>query len=280
MSASALAQVAKWDTVRYEEMGFSVQVPAGSVKHPIGPPEEGTLDLYASGNLACSVSVRPTPDNQLASTVIEKAIQEEIKRAGGLGAARRWEQTSKQGDLFKGYVAPAKLDAGDTYHQEIGKIIGGMSGVQCSSMAPLGDDTAPILWIHVIGPTSQEKNVIAIAKAMAALVKRDKAPPKVDVSPPGIEPAPKPWPALKSGEIEIEGVVESVSNDWRQVSLTVDFVKLPGQDRIALSPPRSKQVSLRTKLDWITAGRRMILIGKNTGVGKPMTADVIEAVKQ
>jgi len=276
---SALAQSDKWETVRYDQWKFAAQIPAGAAKHPIDPPESGTLDLYSSGGLACSISVTPTPNTQLASTVIEKAIQEEIRRAGGLGAARRWEQASKQGDLFKGYVAPAKLDETDVYAREIGEIIGGSTGVRCAAMAPLGDDTAPILWISVCGTAGTEKDVITTAKAIAASVKRDAAPPNANAASPEPKKA-KPWPALKNGEIELEGGIESVAKDGRHLVIAVDFIRLYGHERIALSPVRTKEVRLKTRLDGIAPGVRVILIGRNTGIGKPMAADVIEAIKQ
>ena len=280
LAACARAQAGKWDTVSYEEWGFSVQVPAGSARQDLPVLSDSWMcELYSANGLACFIKLTATPDSQLASTVIEQSIQAEIKAASKLGAARRWEQDSKQGDLYKGFIGPIKLDGSDLLQSGITKVIAGDSGVECVSMAAVGDDMAPILRIGVVGPANRQTEVVAMAKSMAALVRRNQAP-KEPVAEPGPPSGTKPWPTLKKGEIELEGTVESISADGRSVSLTVDFIKLAGQNRIALSPPRSKQVSLKSKADWLTAGQRVILIGKNTGVGKPMTADVMASATQ
>ena len=272
VSLSTPAWTAKWDTIRNDEMGFSIQLPAGSTKSYTPPPEQGTLSLYVSSKMAIAIGVYPTPHTQLASTVIEQSIQSAIKRFAEFGASRRWEQPSKQGDLFKGFVGPIRLDAGNALDQEIVKIIGTSTGFQCSSMASLGDETAPILEIRVIGPVNKEKDVIATAKAVAASVKRDNAPPNTNI-PIGA----KPPAALKIGEIELEGIVESLADNHKCIVIKADFIRLYNQSRIALSPARSKQVFFKTKQDWVKLGQRVIVVAKNTGVGKPVTANIIKA---
>lgn len=279
-SACALAQADKWETVRYEKWQAGVQIPSARSKHDLPAQPEGTMcELYAIGELACYIKITPTPETELASTAIERAIQAETRQSEKLGAVKRWEQNSKQGDLFKGFTGPIKLDGGDPFQAEISRIIGGDTGIECVSMAPLGDDTAPIIRIGVIGPPNKQNEVVATARGMAALVTRYNISSGTHASPEP-EPAPKPRPTLKKGDIEIEGVVTSVAADRKSVVLNAEFIRLPGQDRIALSPPRTKQVRLKSRLDWIVQGTRVILIGKNTGIGRPMTADVIEAVKQ
>lgn len=280
-SVCALAQTDRWQAVRYDKWRAGVQIPAAASKHSLPTqPEEATCDLYAVGVLACYVKITPTPDTELASTVIERAIQAEMKQSEKLGAVKRWEQNSKQGDLFKGFTGPTKLDGGDPLQAEISRIIGSDTGIECVSMAPLGDDTAPVIRIGVVGPAGKRNEVVATAKRMAALVTRYNTSPNTAVSAAEPKPAPEPWPTLKKGEIEIEGVVDSVAWDRRSIVLKAEFIKLPGQDRITLSPPRSKHVRLKSKQDWLAAGVRVILVGKNTGIGKPMTADLIEATKQ
>lgn len=276
-----MAQTDGWQTVRYEKWRAGVQIPAAGSKRSIpAQSDEATCDLYAIGGLACYIKITPTPDTELASTVIERAIQAEVKQSEKLGGARRWEQNSKQGDLFKGFTGPIRLDNRDSLQAEISRIIGSDMGIECASMAPLGDETAPVIRIGVVGPEGKQNEVVATAKRMAALVTRYSTSPKPDMSTARPEPVPKPWPTLKKGEIEIEGVVKSVDTNGRSILLSAEFIKLPGQERIALSPPRDKQVSLKSRQDWIAAGVRIVLIGKNTGIGKPMTADLIEPAKQ
>lgn len=287
----ARAQLAKWETVSYEKWGFALQIPSGSQKQALpDQPRDTTYDIYAAGGLACIVKVAPTPDDQLASTAIERAIQAEVKESSKLGPARRWEQSSKQGDLFKGFMVVTQLNNVSAADSTISKIVGENTAFECVSMAPLGDETSPILRVGVIGPKSRQAEVIATAKGVAAFVSKigsEPAVPPADVPTPrklipepkpatAPQPKPKPWPAPRKGEIELTGIVDAVSSDRRIMNVVVDTVKLPGQDPITLTPARPKKVLLRQKPGWLIAGQRVRILGKNTGVGKPMTADSLE----
>ena len=301
--APAYAQLAKWETVPYEKWGFVLQIPSGFQKQAIpNQPQDGTCDVYAARGLACVVKVTPTPDDQLAATAIEQAVQSQVKESSKLGPAKRWEQDSKQGELFKGFTAMVQLNSADAAESAIGKIVGADTAFECVSMAPLHDETSPILRIGVVGPTNRESEVIAMAKGMAAFVSRiEPAPPALPVNvpkprklvpelkpvpPPEPNPKPNPkprpspkpklWPALKPGEIELAGVVDAVSADRKSVTMIVDTVTLPGQDPIELTPARPKKVIMRRKLSWLAAGQRIRVLGRNTGIGKPMTADAVE----
>lgn len=311
IASHAFAQVAKWDTVRYEKWGFALQVPTGSAKQAVGGQiESETCDVYNIGGLACIVKVSPTSDTELASTVIEKAIQAEVKSASALGPAKRWEQNSKQGDLFKGFTAPVQIKPDSDLQAAVGKIISESEAYESISMAPLGDDTSPILRITVIGPKNRQKEIATTAKGVVAFMTRTMSaspeptaptPRKLVVEPrpapkpkPApvvttpkkliIEPktalkptlAPKPWPALKKGDIELSGAVNSISADGKTMMLCADSVKMPGQTPITLIPARPKKVMLRKKVDWLAAGQCVRIIGKNTGIGKPMTAGAVE----
>lgn len=311
------AQVGKWDTVSYEKWGFALQLPSGSVKQAVeGQPESGVCDLYQINGLACIVKVTPTQDTQLSSTVIEQAIQAEVKSASALGPPKRWEQDSKQGDLFKGYSASVQLKAEDPMQAAVGKIVGEKEACESISMASLGDDTSPVLRITVIGPKSRQAEVVTTAKGIAAFMTKTVSadpgpvaaakklipelksevklapkpkPQQVVVSKPRklvIEPrpqiisTPKRWPTIKKGEIELAGSVTSIAPDCKTMILCVDSVIMPGQAPITLSPVRSKKVMLRYKLDWLAVGQRVRIMGKNTGIGKPMTADAVEQLQK
>lgn len=291
-ATSARAQISKWDTVRYEKWGIALQVPSGSAKQAIeGQPEGDVCDVYAIGGLACVVRVTPTPATQLSSTVIEQTIQTEMKEASSLGPAKRWEQVSRQGNLFKGFTASVQIKAGDPLQTALGKIVGEQKAFQSTSMAALGDDASPILRIEVIGPKSRQAEVITTAKGIAAFAARlvagtpSPAPPTPKKPSPGPKPTPKPepapvpkpWPSLKEGEIEIVGMVNSISADRRSLVLSADTIKMPGQEAISLTPKRAKKVLLRDKLSALVKGAHIHLIGKNEGVGRPIAADAIEA---
>jgi hypothetical protein len=323
----ARAAVGKWEPVSYDKWGFTLQLPAGAQKQAVSDqPQQGFYDVYSVGQVVCVVAVTPGQENLPASTVIEQVLQGEVKKAAKLGPAKRWEQDSKKGDLFKGLTGLVQLKGADYMPAVVGKIVAGDTGFECISMATLGDETSPILNIGVIGPKNHESEVTAMAKSMAALVSRTQAgppPPPVVVSPPKKvvpevkpvpsvnvqeptklvvepkptpppkpnprpnpipkpaprpipKPSPKPWPVLKQGQIELAGVVDAISADRRSVTVIVDTVTMPGQNPIDLSPARSKKVMLRQKLSWLAPGQRIRLLGKNTGIGKPMTADSLE----
>lgn len=285
----ALAQVSRWDSVSYDELGFVLQLPTGSAKQPIeGLSGTGVCDVYAQNGLAFVVRVTPAPDDLPTSTAIEQAIQAEAKAASKLGVAKRWEQTSKQGDLFKGLIASVQLSGQDPVQAAISKIVGPDSAVECSSMVAVGDDTSPILRLSVIGPSSRQTEVVTTAKGIAAFLNRTQSASKTpSVETPGPNasataqkpipaPAAKPWPALKKGEIELAGVVDAVNPDHKSLTLIVDLVTTVGAEPIALSPARSKVVVLKSKLPWLVVGQRIRVHGKNSGVGKPITADVLE----
>ena len=291
LATCARAQIAKWETVGYEKWGFVLQIPSGFQKQALpNQPPDWTYDVYAARGLACVVKVTPTPGDQLAATAIEQAVQSQVKESSKLGPAKRWEQESKQGDLFKGFTAMVQLNSEDAAESAISKIVGADAAFECVSMAPLGDEISPILSVGVVGPKNRESEVIAMAKGIAAFVSEIESwPPALPVnvpkprklfpeikpvSPP--KPNPKPWPALKKGDIELAGVVDAISADRKSVTMIVETVKLPGQDPIELTPARPKKVMLRQKLSWIAAGQRIRILGKNTGIGKPMTADAVE----
>lgn len=285
LAGDTYAQGAKWDTFRYEKWGFALQLPAGASKQELpSPPESGACDVYSiGGGLACVIQITTTPDDALASTVIEQAIQSETKpHPTKPGPTKRWEQTSKQGELFKGFAGQVQLKTDDAVQAAVSKIIGGERGTESTSLAPLGDESAPVLRVAVFGPANRESDIATAAKGIAALVSRSQTKPPVPLlrptpAPrPRPRPAPKPWPMLKKGEIELSGTVETISNDRKTVILTVDTVKMPGQEPIALSPARSKKVLLRSKLEWLAEGLYVHLIGKDTGVGKPIPADAME----
>lgn len=297
LAVRAFAQASSWNTVSYDKWGFALQIPSGCAKQPIdAAPDGGACDLYAGGGLAYVIRIIPAPGNVPTSTAIEQAIQAEIKAAARLGSAKRWEQDSKQGDLFKGFIVPIALDADDTVHAAVGKIVGPGETVQCASMAPVSDDNSPILRIEVIGPKGRQADVVSNAKGMVAFVSRGQASPapaRVETSNPQkliIErkpdratpkPAPaKPWPTLKKGEIELAGVVDSIAPDGRNLSVVVDLVTMPGDEPVALSPARPKRVLLKIKQTWLTVGQRIRIKGTNTGVGKPIIADALEQTQQ
>jgi hypothetical protein len=86
---------------------------------------------------------------------------------------------------------------------------------------------------------------------------------------------PKPRRVLRKGEIELVGSVESIDGTTKSMVMLVDEVVMPGLKPIPLDPARRKTVYFRTLPGEVRVGSRIAIAGRNTGVGKPMTADSI-----
>jgi len=289
LSCAVIGQ-GKWKSIASPQWGFSLKLPPSATQQSSsGRPTSAMYDLYTAGGFAYVVEVTPTPSDALASTMIEQTIQADMREAAKLGATTRWEATSKQGDLFKGFTGPVQFSTTDAGHAAVIKAIGGDRGVYSVALAPLGDESAPVLRISVMGKANREREVVAMAKTVSSMVttssrsavlvptpKPAPTPPRPIAPRPVPTPKPKPWPVLKSGEIELAGTVESISKDGKTVMMTVGTVKVIGQELIALSPMRPKRVLLKSKLGWLTQGLYVHLIGENSGVGKPIQADAME----
>ncbi len=210
-------------------------------------------ELYAVGGLACFVKITPTPDTDLASTAIEQAIQAEIKESSKLGAAKRWEADSKQGDLFKGYEGPVKLDGGDPLQAESAAsseptpassafrwrrwAMTPRRSCECASSAPRTSRTR----------SSRPRGRWPRSSAVTAPRRMCMAAPPNREPTPEPNPSPKPWPALKKGEIELAGVVESVAGDKRGLSLTLNSSSFRGRTGSRCRPRAQSRVLLRSK---------------------------------
>lgn len=284
IASVAFAQEIKWKIIPSPQWGFSIQLPPDASRQRLmGRPASGTCEVYASGGFACIVQVTPTASDALASTAIEQAIQSEIKEATTMGPTARWEATSKEGDLFKGYTGQVRLAKTDPAQSAVIKAIGTERGVQSVALAPLGDETAPVLRIAIVGKPDKEPEVAAMAKTVSSMVAKESKPAVIapDEKPgqpslPTPKLSAKPWPQLRTGDIELEGRITSVSSDGKTVMMMVDTIILPGQGPIALSPKRTKKVLLRDKMGALIKGAQIRLVGRNEGVGKPITADAIE----
>lgn len=274
---------------KYPTWGFEIQVPRASVTHSLPVGNDVLLaEMHTYGDLVYIVKVTKTPPNTLASTTIEQTIQAMTKSPSTLGPYGRWEIDSKQGELFKGISRTFSLDdASEAEKTLLRKALRGREAFQSLCMAPLGGDEAEaILTIGVIGPKSRADEIENIAKFMAfnvtAISKTADSPP----APSRSDKASKVRNAsvtvvrtLKKGEIELVGVVESIDPPNKAIVMLVDQVTMPGFKPIKLSPVRRKLVYYSKLPDGVNPQTRLSIIGKNTGVGKPMNADLIQILQ-
>lgn len=293
----------KMNSVRYAEMGFKIDIPANSQKIAISSKTDSPYDVYIYNGLIYMVKIIKTPKNSLTSTAIEQRIQADCKKTN----AKRWELETKRGDLFKGTKGLYQIDA-DLLAKvpQAVSIIGSKTAFQTISISPLKDEASPMLFVGVIGPNKKAVEVEDMAKFMASTVVTNiayKPAEKAAVRPKTETPsrikieeikktakptiakkqisqtAPITTQAVKKGDIRIEGEITSVWSNGMGLVLNADKIILPGKPAIKLSPARPKTVMTDNSQEWIKAGLRAIVTGKNDGVGQPIHADTIEQAK-
>lgn len=267
----------------YEDRHFRLRLPEGAVSQDSKPIENELLrEVYVADGLVWAIRLTETPAGYLASTAIEQALQAEMKAGAPLGEVRRWELYTRQQVLFKGIsrLVPAETAVLGVAPQ-VDELRGETVLSQSLSMAPLSDESSPILTLAVAGPTARKDDVEKRAKELAFSFWRIQEPPRGpqrDTGTGDAKPsAPRP---LKKGDIELSGTVASIAADRKSLVMTVNAVRMPGGKPIELNPPRSKRVFLRSFPDELTAGKPILVIGRNDGVGMPILADILELIPQ
>jgi len=278
-----MAQPFALRVVKYPAWGFELLVPRASVTHSLPVSNDVLLfEMHIYGDLVYFVKTTKTPPNTLASTAIEQTIQAMTKASSTLGPYGRWEIDSKRKDLFKGISRATSLDdASEAEKTLLRKALRGREAFQSLCMAPLGGDEAEvILTIGVIGPKSRANEIENIVKFMAynvtAVSTQTVQSDKISTARNAAAPAVR---MLKKGEIELVGIVESINPDNKTMTMLVDQITMPGLKPITLSPARRKLVYYSKLPDGVESQIRLSIVGKNTGVGKPMKADLIRILQ-
>lgn len=306
---TAAAKTRKCDYSRY---GFTIELPVDVVKQTASPEENETLrEVYTRDGLTYTISVMKSEGGSLTSTVIEKFIQNGTKELGDVPGAKRWELSSKQKILFKGYSALPQTG----------------SEVRSIALAPLGDEASAILKITVAGSSERQRDVENQAKFTAFTSNIADTKPTVAAAPPVNMPSPpasnpvrepgakqpgkptvqsqptqpatatkppaaapsaskpakssaevKPAAVLKTGYIELEGLIRGIAEDKKTLVLSVDKIRLPKGTPLNLKPAREKTVILASIPPNAAPGKRLRVIGKNEGIGTPIKPEDIEVV--
>lgn len=254
-------QLLETTPVEFEKWGFKVGIPTPYEKQPPLVAERAELaEAYVCNGLFVAVLILPVPSKTLTSTAIEQTIQAIHKAPSASGTAHRWELDSKQGELFKAVSWTLSIESGNVLGglPVLQTILAGRTGLAALCMAPLRDESSPILAIAVVGSLDRAKEIENAATFVAYTVVTR--------------------PPLKKGQIELVGVIDAVNVDENSFTMTVDQVTMPGGTRFKLDPPRPKTVFIKKGTPGFEVGARVLIIGKNEGVGKPITADVAEGV--
>ncbi len=278
----AATQQPKSRVVWYEVFGFAVNVPQTSVKQAIAVQEPIKLcEAFRYGNLVYLVKVTAVPEEMLPATAIEKALQSLAAADGWLAGAKRWE--IEVGDLlFKGLAGSYAVDKDQPVAQVLKPALAGRKAYCCMAMAPLGDRFAPVVELSVVGPASRAQEIDDLARFFVYKFSRAAPKPLSTAAAAPTSKAPQVVSGearrtLKKGDIELIGRVEQIDASGKTLTVFVDRIRMPNTGYIALDPPRRKTIYLKSPLpQTINADAQVRVIGFNTGVGKPMTADFIE----
>ena len=280
--AARPTQQPKTRPVSYERWGFKIDVPLTSVRQAL--PGEGAVELwelFRFGDLVFSVKLGKTPPETLTATAIEQAIQAQSAAASSLGGAKRWELESPGGDLFKGLTGPLPPDETSPDAPYLKRSLGNREAYRSLCMAALGDESSPVVTLSVTGPKTRSAEIENLAKFFAFGFSRAGGKPHPTPMTSGVVKPPKPAgpPRLNKGDIELVGRVESIDGENMSLNMIVDRIRMPQTGYIQLDPPRRKVVFYKKPLpDGIAADSSIAVIGFNTGVGNPITVDVVAPV--
>jgi hypothetical protein len=280
-------QQPKTRPITYDRWGFTVNVPFTSVKEALSSKGAVELwDIFRFGDLVFSVEVTRTPPETLTATAIEQAIQAMSAAGASLGGAKRWELESSGGDLFKGLMGSLKRDETSPDAPFLKRSLGTTEAYRCLGMAAVGGESSPIVSLGVTGPSNRSAEIDDLARFFAFGFSRAGPKAPTNAVTPSAERPKKPAPAaeparLKKGDIELIGRVEFIDAGKRSLSMIVDRIRVSHTGYIALDPPRRKIVYYRKPLpEGIDGDSTISVVGFNTGVGKPITADSVELVPE
>lgn len=188
-AGSAPAQLPQMKPVAFEQWGFQVSVPREAERYALEARADVLLsELFVHGDLIYFVKLTKVPESTLASTAIEKALQSDFSFASKLGPAKRWELDSKQGELFKGLTRLVNPDDMPAEAPYLKRVLKSRAAAQSACMAPVKDESSPVLTVGVIGPKERESEIENTAKFFAfgtGSAKEPTEPAKVATVDPG-----------------------------------------------------------------------------------------------
>lgn len=268
------ADTGKVAQLQYPRFGLTLSLPAASEKQSvtIPPGQDIFIEAFTGGGMAFAVFIAPGKDGVPPTVLVEQALMMMSMQAPQT-ALRRWNASSKQSLVFNGFTFTIPREAVQMAQEGwIKQAIGAGMGVQSGAVVAMPGSSKYALGVVALGPKSNEMAVENAARYMATTVdfpaiKTDRPPTASAGAAVAYE-----WPVLQAGEIALGGVVDTISADRKRLSFLVDHVVAYGQKPAKLSPARAKTVLASRLADFVKPGARIVVSGKNTGQGKPITA--------
>ena len=260
--------------VTYDEQGFKVRIPSPFERHQLPDQPEGEVfDVYTHGDFVYVIRLAAAPENTLASTFIEKAIQDQVSKASALGEVTRWELDLGKRGFYKGFSGLMNVDEAmlkvAPYLQKLSE--GNPAGAS-ACLRPLEDESSPVISVGAMGPREKAQDIEVAAKIIACNV----YPITPEDNGAKQEPSAVVRPALKKTDIQLTGVIGKLAPDTGSLLLLVEQIRLRDGEPQKLDPPREKTVFFDELPEGALDDVRILVIGKNEGVGKPIRADYIE----
>lgn len=288
VTGAAGAEAPQTQMADYEKWGFRIGLPPDADKIEFQADDSVLLsEVYVKDGLAYHIKILAVTSDLLTPTEIEKAIQVAVANGKDNEEVIRWELETRDKRLFKGYNHEVSFDQETLGRMPyIQNILPQGTGVESVALAQVKDDTSPILSVSVIGPKEKAADVSTRAKFTAYTVEtlKKKETGEIQIPKPGkqVEKNTKLTPArpkLGKGDIELTGMVESIGKDGKSLVLLVNRIRLPDKDQQNLDPARPKNVVFDKMPEDIRVGFRLLVIGKNEGVGKPIEPSFSEILK-
>lgn len=283
---------------KYDWSGFSVSLPSTCQPVSLGNISSNAelQEAYQANGLAYLVlAISSTGSPALtAHAAVNLAVQSIAAAAAKVPGAyiHLISATTAQGASVQGFALTATDSKGGTgkLPPEV-KTLFGNSLYQAAVLAPVVESPAVIAVLAVVGPPSRQGNVdsqlqqtvgsFTLANPGAAGItgthdvwsgpgskgsKTPAAPPQPDI---------KPFNVLKKGQIEFVGVVKSTDTINKSVDMLVGQAVPFGGHGTMISPPRLKRVYVKEIAEGVKEGAVIIVVAKDTGPGKSVTADTI-----
>lgn len=265
------------ETISKSEYGFSVDVPCTGEKTTMSGSNMEFVDIFICNGMAYQVGVAKAQGRSTASGEIDEVMSFLYKMGSYMGDMSKRFYQSRQGVPFKGISVTGRyMKSGTSLDASVGE---GKAHLAMYA-APLNDRTGMILLVGVIGPSGRLSEIDSAASSMAGSVFMQNLPAPGSKSSSGTSAAgpiapSKPFNDLKKGEIELVGVVDSLEKNAKKFNMLAVQAAAFGVAPAFLNPARLKMVMFDSLPDGIKEGSAIVVVGPNSGSGKPIKASSI-----
>ena len=264
--ASCDAQKVTWEVYQAYNISVEISSPHDSF-NPSKTPGSLMDEGYLSGGLAYDVIVAPIAPALRSKAALDDYLNQMLGLTNRIQQAiasrhpsEKWNVSAKNGKEFTGITIDDFI-----MDPSFDKIASDHKASISMAIAALKSDYSQCLLVSVAGPRDRRSEIEAAAKAMAQSVDNASSEASQAATPPELRP----------DQIELIGVVKSISLRSKSLVMNVDTVNTRDQGSITLNPPRSKTVFASGFPKRIMVGSRLKVVGRNSGVGKPVRADVL-----